>query len=86
MRASLEQMQIANEEHRQKQQDAEARLATLKVMLLGLSCSLCRIASLCLCKSVMQSLCRLKWRVLLCAQNWAQSSKALPPVNSKCVS
>ncbi len=33
MQASLEQMQAANEEHRQKQQDAEARLATLKVML-----------------------------------------------------
>ncbi|DBA97231.1 TPA: hypothetical protein ACH3X1_014979 [Trebouxia sp. C0004] len=30
MQASLEQMQAANEEHRQKQQDAEARLATLK--------------------------------------------------------
>ena len=34
MQASLEQMQAANEEHRQKQQDAEARLATLKVMVL----------------------------------------------------
>lgn len=33
MQASLEQMQAANEEHRQKQQDAEARLAALKVML-----------------------------------------------------
>ncbi|DBB09035.1 TPA: hypothetical protein ACH3X3_007660 [Trebouxia sp. C0006] len=30
MQASLEQMQAANEEHRQKQQDAEARLAALK--------------------------------------------------------
>ena len=33
MQVCLEQMQAANEEQRQKQHDAEARLATLKVML-----------------------------------------------------
>ena len=66
MQASLEQMQAANEEHRQKQQDAEARLATLKVMLVT-SVRYCSLAchavcgalqvSVC-CRGAMQSLCR----------------------------
>lgn len=36
MRASLEQMRAANQERRLKQQTAEARLLTLKVILLDL--------------------------------------------------
>lgn len=58
MQASLEQMQAANEDHRQKQQDAEARLATLQVMLvtsvkLSLACyAVCGALQVSLCAEV----------------------------------